>query len=927
MRKAESVSMLKYTKDFKRSWGYPFLFPCAVLFLFLIAARQAFPQDAVPSIKEIVFQVEGKPVPANMEELIPLKPGDEYSLHTVNESIKRIYKTDLFSQIEVLREGRNHVRLIFVLTRKFFVRRVSVKSRLSLPEDDLAESVSSLQKGEAFSSERLAKAKKELADALRLRGYFSPEFRVEMERDEEAVEVEVIIRVESAERYRIQDVRFSGEPHFATESLITRLGSRPGDVYNPSKLRQDIEKLKNYYRSQNFQRAEISVGKEVFHEESSTVDLFLDVNSREKIEIETKGAKIPEALLKPIWEERIFEEWGLSEGEAKIKDFLRNKGFLFPEVRSSIRRSENTIRVIYDIDPGREYNLGDIIFKGNETYPRETLMEKLGIPKKIPFISWIDEAVLFELPGEIKAFYGTQGFPETDVDLSFATHKEKINAVYLIKEGPREIIRYLDFEGADIIPKPELLERIDSREGGAFFRPAVQKDIEALEQAYLDKGVRGTRIRAEVQREDEFVYSVVFDINEGAFVTIEKILITGNKATRRGTILKELRVNEGDRADYSALQESKRRLERLGIFTDVKIEEIPLDVKRENIIISVREGERNYASLGIGLETEEEPRSFAVWNNVIRPRGTAELMRNNVFGTAAQLSLVGQISLREKRAVISWEQPYFFGLPLETYLTGWIEREARKSYSFDRRGASLTAIKSFSEEKLLLSTLRLARTTLFDLQFSPSEVDRQFFPFSTTSLSESFIWDKRNDPFNPVDGHFFSLALEWAYPLFNSESDFLKLFTKYQHFVPLFDRVVFSATARLGLGRGRIPIHERFFAGGSNSFRGTKFDELGPKDPDSFQPVGGKALTLINFELTFPLLAALEDLFGTVFYDVGNVFAKRSEFNLKDIQNALGFGLRYRTPLGPVRLEVAWNLDIPEGEQKFFTFFTIGHVF
>ena len=124
-----------------------------------------------------------------------------------------------------------------------------------------------------------------------------------------------------------------------------------------------------------------------------------------------------------------------------------------------------------------------------------------------------------------------------------------------------------------------------------------------------------------------------------------------------------------------------------------------------------------------------------------------------------------------------------------------------------------------------------------------------------------------------------------------------------------------------------MPIHERFFAGGSNSFRGVRFDELGPRDPDSEQPVGGKSLVLVNFELTFPLLSQVKNLYGVVFYDKGNVFSQRRQTSFAGLEDALGLGFRYGTPLGPVRLELGWNPSPPEGKSKVLLFFTIGNLF
>jgi len=267
---------------------------------------------------------------------------------------------------------------------------------------------------------------------------------------------------------------------------------------------------------------------------------------------------------------------------------------------------------------------------------------------------------------------------------------------------------------------------------------------------------------------------------------------------------------------------------------------------------------------------------------------------------------------------------------MQTYLNAWLEREERRSYAYDRRGISLTTIRNLTkpEDFVILFTLRLARTSLYKLFVAESEVDRQHFPFSTTSVSGSFVWDRRDDAFNPTRGFFLSSSLEWAYPLFNAESNFQKVFSKFQYYYSLsLPQLTFSATARLGLGRGRIPIHERFFGGGSHSFRGTEFDELGPKDPESGNPVGGKALFILNLEMTFPLISELRYLQGAVFYDSGRVFQERRQFNPLEFQHALGLGLRYKTPLGPVRFEIGWNLNPSPGEKSFHLFLTIGNVF
>jgi outer membrane protein assembly complex protein YaeT len=653
------------------------------------------------------------------------------------------------------------------------------------------------------------------------------------------------------------------------------------------------------------------------------------VTPHEKIEIVVQGADIPKDLLKPLWEARVFEEWALREGEAKIITYLRERNYLFPFVSSSIKREKNSLRVIYDVVPGERHRVQDIQLKGARYFTPTQIKEKLGIPERIPFLSKISGARLYELPREIEFLYRMEGFSETKVDLNFLRQQKTVRPILYIKEGKQDTIARLSIEGFRLFTRKQLLDEINSHEGGAFFRPNVQKDIQKLEVFYMNQGVRGSNIRVLVRQESESGYDVRFQIEEGRKVKIENVVISGNEVTQTSIISRELLVKEGDLAFFDAIRTTKRRLEGLGVFSQIKIEEIPVSQDRINLLISLIEGRRNYASLGLGIETKNTPRSFAVWDYVIRPRGTAEFIRSNIFGFAGQLSLVGQVSLREQRAVASWEQPYFFGMPMQMVVNAWLEREERESYSFDRRGISLSTFRSLSskEEMVFLTTFRFARTTLFELFVAESEVDRQHFPFSTTSVSGSFIWDRRDDPFNPEKGFFFSSVLEWAYPLFNAESNYQRTFSKYQHHIPVFPGITFITTTRLGLGRGRMPIHERFFAGGSNSFRGVKFDKLGPKDPDSFKPVGGKALLLFNLELAFPILSRVKNLFGIVFFDKGNVFERRKQVSWAALQDAVGFGIRYRTPLGPIRFELGWNLDAPAGERKPLVFITIGNVF
>ncbi len=904
------------------------LFAAGILFLltFPIYADNLI---QLPVIEEVIVQTDDGLREDDFSELITIKPGERFSYIRISNSIKQLYKTGLFSEVKVLKEGEDKIKLIFLLTKNLLVREIKFTGLEIITERKIKAGMETLREGESFSEEKLQRAIDELTEALEEEGFFHADIAVERNKDTQTGQVDVTFRLEYIRKYVVGNISFKGDVILTEEQLLRKMDIKEGTEFVPSVLDNDLQKLRETYTEMDYSRVEVSVEAKEFDRIRGSVNLIIQISSGEKIEIDVKGADIPKELLSPIWEGEIFEEWGLAEGEAKIISYLRKRGYLFATVSSRIEQDMSRIQVIHVVSPGKKYKIMEIEFRGLSYFSAEKLEEELMLEDNIPFFNRILGDRLFELPLEIVYLYKTYGFPETRVVVNYERYGKKVKPIFYIEEGPQEIIEKILFKGARLYERENLLSQISSTEGGPFYLPSVQKDVERLESFYLNKGIRNSELRAEIENSGNGKHQVVFHIQEGNLVTVDNIIIAGNKVTRENTILRELMIDEGDLAYYDEILASKRRLENLGIFTEINIEEIPLSTERENLLITVREGERNYAGLGLGIETKNEPRSFEIWNNEFRPRGTGEYIRSNLFGTAAQVSVVGQLSLIERRAVLSWEQPYFFGLHIQTYLNAWLEREERVSYSYERRGISLSTIKPLSEsgDMTLLTALRVVRTTLVDLEISESEVDRQFFPFSATSLSGSFIWDRRNDPFNPADGYFLSSVLEWAYPIFNDESNFQKSFSKFQYIFSPISNLQLISTTRLGLGRGRMPIHERFFGGGSNSFRGVLFDELGPKDPDSGKPVGGKAMLLFNIDVTFQVLSSLENLRGSVFFDHGNVFGKRSQVSWSGLQNALGFGLRYKTPLGPIRLELGWNLDPEFGEKNPLFFITLGNVF
>jgi outer membrane protein insertion porin family len=885
--------------------------------------------DTVQLVSEINFTVDEMPGGPEMRGLIPMEEGDVYSLKRISETIKQIYQTGLFSDVKVLKDGDRDAKLTFLLTRKLLIRRIEFIGSSEIPRRQLMDNLYAVKQDGSYAEDNLDRAVEEMKEILRQEGFFQAEIEPSVKQNPDAPQVDISFIIRSVKRYKVGKIEFSGNLFLSEKELRKKMRTKQGKEFVPSDLESDLEQIRQSYQDIDYQRVEVLVAEQRFDDVNEQVFFVIQVLPQEKIEIEVIGADVPLDLLKPIWEAQIFEDWGLKEGDAKIINHLREKGYIFATVNSSVQYDENLMRVIHRVSPGERYRIQKITYRGTEYFTPDQLNQELIVMRGFPLFQKMDGARVFELPQEIELLYKSHGFSETQVILNFEREGNKAKPILTVEEGRQETVGSISFQGEALFSEEDLYEEIRAVQGGPFFQPDIQKDIERLRRYYLNQGVRGTEIIAMAEQLQDGLYAVRFEINEGQKIRIENIIITGYKATKKNAISRELQVQEGDLARYDAIRETKRRLERLGIFTEVVIDEIPISSDRMNLLVAVREGARNYAGLGIGMETAEQPGSFAVWNFEFRPRGTAEFVRNNIFGIAAQASLVGQLSTREKRAVFTWKQLYFFGLPMETYLNAWLEKESRTSFTFNGSGISLTTVKPLSKTQNMdfLTTLRYARRVLTDLEIEENEVDRRFFPFSTAAISGSYIWERRDDPFNPTGGFFLSSMLEWAFPYFGTESDFWKTYNKFQIFTPVVSDVTLGTTVRFGLAKGRVPITERFFAGGSNSFRGVGFDQLGPKDPVSGKPVGGKALLLFNFELSFPIIPAFEALYGTLFYDLGNVFALRRQVSLAGLRNALGVGLRYKTPFGPIRLELGWNLNPALGEKRMIGFITIGNVF
>ncbi|HEX2694317.1 MAG TPA: POTRA domain-containing protein, partial [Acidobacteriota bacterium] len=368
------------------------------------------PQGATaPFVESVVVRADGRAGEQNLEELISIKKGDLYSLMAVDRSIKQIYGTGLFADVRVLRSGEDRVALTFVLTHRLTVRTVAFRGGDELPQAKMKNGVEALRPGTIFSEDKVDRAVAELREVLAQEGYFGAPVKASVERDLEASTADVVFEIGSGKKYAIAKVAFEGTVLVPEKELKGRLRDREGAAYVPSRFREDLQKLKAYYVGLGYQQAEVDLAREHFDEAAGRVDLAVSVLPGEKITFLIRGADVPTSILAPLWEERIFEEWGLAEGEARILTVLRRRGYVFASLNSRIERLENEIRVIYNVAPGTRYRVDRVEFNGLSSFSPARIRAEVGIAEKMPFFALVDGERLFEIPAEIEFFYQKNG--------------------------------------------------------------------------------------------------------------------------------------------------------------------------------------------------------------------------------------------------------------------------------------------------------------------------------------------------------------------------------------------------------------------------------------------------------------------------------------------------------------------------------------
>lgn len=931
------------------------LLRCAFCILHFSVAGAQTPSSP-PVVTDIRIEQEDQLVTDPViRSLIETRVGQPLSMEAVKETIGHLISLNRYEDAQVFSEPvANGIRLRWVLFPIHPIDRIEFTGMTGLSESELRRIVTDRFSGPPTEG-HVDEAADLLRTQLRSRGYLKPSVDPRIVPTHDPDRATVFFQVEAGMRATITEVRFEQVDAEGRSNIIDVPGIKKGQPYDEDELDKELQAWerrmhnRGYYEARG-SRGPIFLGNEVI--------LSVNLARGPHVRVEFAGDPLPDGekeRLVPVKAEASADEDLLEDSTRAIESYLHQRGYRDAMAPHTRQESDGELIITFRVTRGPRYLLRDLRFTGNTSIPTAQLEELVKLKNGEAFVrSSLDAGIQ-----AVVNLYRARGFTGAQVKANDAIGVPEdpkdpdrgIEITLAIAEGPRTVVRNVTFEGNKAIPESELQRKSVISPGRAYVAAELAADRDGLETEYRNRGYLSASVSPKaIPAENGTQVDVNFAISEGPQILVDHIIIIGNHRTKAKTIEDELVVHEGAPLGEAALAESRIRLNALQLFRNVQLEPVPHGSDpRRDLIVRVDEAPPTFLGLGAGVEggyqVRTGPTGLAEDQFEVAPRGFFQIGRRNLFGKNRTANLYTRVSLRsgnpsnvvppttpvaepsygfhEYRVVPSFIEPRVFGLRSNLQVSGILEQAIRTSFNFRRRELRAQNDTTVSRRYRLTTFYALQHTTLFDVS-DPSEkplIDRLFPTVRLSKFSGSLSRDTRDDPLDPSLGTFGIVSGDIAARAIGSEVGYLKTYVQGFAFrrLPVPRRMVLALGARVGLAHGfprtqdglelsDLPASERFFAGGDNSVRGFPLDRLVNEETvtASGYPTGGNGVIVFNSEVRVNLFGQFQ---GAAFVDAGNVFPHANEFSVTDLRPAAGFGVMYRSPVGPIRVDLGFNLQ------------------
>jgi outer membrane protein assembly factor BamA len=922
-------------------------------------------------------------------DLLETHTGTALAMTDVRESITHLYSLGRFQDVRVdaTTSTSGGVNLRFDLVPLRSVQSVEFTGTLGLDKGLLRRTIAD-RYGARPPVSRAADAARTLEALYRDHGYLAAVVRATPSSAPGATTTVLTFHVEPGARATIAEVRIDGDPRTPRATLERQVGLERGAPYEPPQLQLRLDQFTAKLRKRGFYEATASQHATI-SEDKRSVDLTIAVRSGPAVTVRFEGDPLPADRLKelvPVERESSATEDLLEDSTVAIRAYLRQQGYWKGDASWRREETADTLALIFQIKKGMRYFVADPVeLVGNQQISADELRTMIGLKPGELFL----ESALSGAAAAITELYRQRGFASATVKYSVAEtdpprpDEGLIKPAIAVSEGPRTVVGTLQISGNSALSEAELRSRIKLAEGQNFYQPQLNADRDALITEYLDNGFASADVTVTPTFSTDRVRAdLAFAVHEGPQTIVDHILIVGNTHTDPRVILNEMKLKPGAPLGREDRDESQRALSALGLFRRVRITELRHGSgNRQDVLVTVEEAPMTTIGYGGGAEATQVLRATGPEGEArevleFAPRGFFNIGRRNVGGRNRTLDLYTRVSLHrakdnpddptdtpsglgftEYRVVGTYRQPRAFWSS-DFVVTAATEQGVRSSFNFARQGVNVDMLRRLSPSVRVSGRYSFNTTRTFDEQLDEEEqstIDRVFPQVRLSSFSGAVARDTRDSVIEPSRGTFLSAEGTLAARALGGEVGFQKTYLQGLWFRKLTNRrpIVFATRGAIGLADGfpreveavdasgvpipgetitveDLPASERFFAGGDTTIRGFALDRVGTPatiSTDGF-PRGGNAVLILNSELRVPLW---RDIGAALFADGGNVFDRVTNFDLGELRGALGIGLRYRSPVGPIRIDVGFPLDRREIggqlERRAVWHFSIGQAF
>lgn len=925
----------------------------------MVALVCACPVSAAPwdyegkEVAEVRFDPELQPIPAAERALlVAIAPGQTLTISAVQGALQRLYATGRYDELQAdatLRDGK--VILTFFTKQNWFISRITVEGANEPPNREQMIGATKLELGSRYSEERMTEAIEGLRALLRSNGFYSPRIQPLVERYPEFDELHVQFLVNAGDRAYFARPVIAGNPQLAEKLLVnaTRWKRWWGLLgWNPvteARVQQGVERVRRTYLKRDYLLAKVELKELQFDRYENTVSPLLKIEAGPKVRVSASGAKLSKGKIKdlvPVYQEQSVDQDLLEEGVRKITQHFQAQGYFDTEVeyeRKNVSAAEQAIE--YSVSRGDRYKVVSVEVKGNSYFDTLTVRERMGtIPagRIVERYGRYSDDLLSRDKNAIEELYRSNGFRDVlvtpEVVYNFQGKDRLVGVVINIKEGEQVYVNSLDISGVDLRLYEYVKSRVTSGEGQPYSAFNLATDRDNILNFYYANGYPDAtmEIASTPSKQNARRMDVQFQVREGRRQFVQDVEVNGLSATRPALVNSRIRLRPGNPLSLSSMVFSQRRLYDLGIFAkvDMALQNPQGSTREKRVLYQLEEASRYSVNGGIGAEFgrfggSTNTLSGAAGQSAFAPRVSLGVSRLNFLGLGHTVSLQGRLSTIESRVVLSYLAPQFQDRQnLNLSLTALYDTSRNvRTFNSRRLEGALQVAQRFTRAFYVQYRYVVRRVSTDEVKIEPGLIPLFSQPVRVGLLATTLVNDRRDDPLNATRGSYTSIDLSFANKVLYSETAFGRVLARNSSYHRIGRDLVLSRNTTFGYignyGDVDIPLPERFFAGGAVSHRGFPENQAGPRDPQTGFPIGGRALFFNQTELRIPFLR--NNLGGVLFHDAGNIYSRIGDISLRARQrsdsdfdymvHAIGIGFRYRTPIGPIRLDFAYGLNSP----------------